>query len=538
MSKLAAQHGYEEKKADLAQAEGTPLNLQNRLEQRLKEGYFSEKPAGEHAAPVKTPVSLSPGAIEIAESLRDDGVSAPVISGTVRIADLFAISATAVAVAVLQTGSVALSWQQAGLIFAAVLFALTFFQAVDAYQIPVLRQGFGQLGRVGAGWTLVLSVFVIAQSTTGLGLAVPEAWVGAWYAAGLVCLCAVRWIAYLLTRRWMKSGQLERRAVIVGGGTAAADLIHDLEAQPHNDIRICGIFDDRSNDRSPPVVAGYPKLGNISQLVEFARLARIDMLIVCIPLRAEKRVLELLRKLWVLPVDIRLSAHTDKMSFRNRGTSFIGTVPFVDVVEKPIADWDVVAKRAFDLFFATAAIISLFPVMIATAIAIKLNSRGPVLFRQKRYGFNNEIIEVLKFRSMYTEMSDPDAKVVVTKGDPRVTSVGRFIRKTSIDELPQLFNVLAGSLSLVGPRPHAVNAHTDNKAWDDVVDGYFARHKVKPGVTGWAQINGWRGEVDTPDKIQKRVECDVFYIENWSVVLDLKILFLTPFRLLNTENAY
>ena len=169
---------------------------------------------------------------------------------------------------------------------------------------------------------------------------------------------------------------------------------------------------------------------------------------------------------------------------------------------------------------------------------MKLESKGPVLFKQKRYGFNNEIIEVLKFRSMFTEMADPDAKQVVTKGDPRVTRVGRFIRKTSIDELPQLFNVLAGSLSLVGPRPHAVNAHTDNKTWDDVVDGYFARHKVKPGVTGWAQINGWRGEVDTPEKIQNRVECDVYYIENWSILFDLKILFLTPFRLLNSENAY
>jgi Undecaprenyl-phosphate glucose phosphotransferase len=262
------------------------------------------------------------------------------------------------------------------------------------------------------------------------------------------------------------------------------------------------------------------------------------MLIVCIPLRAEQRVLELLKKLWVLPVDIRLSAHTDKVRFRNRGASFIGTVPFVDVVAKPIADWDMVAKRIFDLVFASLAIVTLFPLMIAAAIAIKLDSKGPVLFRQKRYGFNNEIIDVLKFRSMYTEMADPDAKKVVTKGDPRVTCVGRFIRKTSIDELPQLFNVLGGSLSLVGPRPHAVNAHTDNKTWDDVVDGYFARHKVKPGVTGWAQINGWRGEVDTPDKIQNRVECDVYYIENWSILFDLKILFLTPFSLLNTENAY
>jgi lipopolysaccharide/colanic/teichoic acid biosynthesis glycosyltransferase len=176
--------------------------------------------------------------------------------------------------------------------------------------------------------------------------------------------------------------------------------------------------------------------------------------------------------------------------------------------------------------------------MIATAIAIKLDSKGPVLFRQKRHGFNNEVIEVYKFRSMYADQSDPSAKKTVTRNDPRVTGVGRFIRKTSIDELPQFFNALLGSLSLVGPRPHAVAAQSHNLLYAEVVDGYFARHKVKPGVTGWAQINGWRGEMDTDEKIRMRTEFDLYYIENWSLLFDLKILLLTPIRLLNTENAY
>jgi len=482
--------------------------------------------------------SLTSEAIEIAQGLGGKGVSVPVLTGLLRLTDILLISGTAIAAAYTSPEAAGLGLVNLFVTGAAILFALAFFQAADVYQVSVMRHGLSQIGRVAAGWTLVFTMFAVLRSTTGIGAGVSDAWIGAWYALSLTGLCLSRFVVYRLVRHWMNSGRLERRAIIVGGGTAAQELIHDLEAQSDNDIRICGIFDDRSNDRSPPVVAGYPKLGNISALVEFARLARIDMLIVCIPLRAEQRVLELLKKLWILPVDIRLSAHTDKVRFRNRNASFIGTVPFVDVVAKPIADWDMVAKRVFDLVFATAAIIALFPVMIAAAIAIKLDSKGPILFRQKRYGFNNEIIEILKFRSMYTDMADPDAKKVVTKGDPRVTKVGRFIRKSSIDELPQLFNVLAGSLSLVGPRPHAVNAHTDNKTWDDVVDGYFARHKVKPGVTGWAQINGWRGEVDTPEKIQKRVECDVYYIENWSILFDLRILFLTPFRLLNTENAY
>lgn len=523
---------------DAATAGNEQQGVRNHLEDRLRQSPLAAMEAAQASLAEVANNGLSLDALEIAQSLGNKGVSVPVLGGMLRLVDVTIILTTATVALVSGPGAAAATgahFLAAGL---AVLFTLAFFQASDVYQVPVMRQRLSQIGRVCAGWTLVFAMFAVLRLATGFGAGVADAWIGAWYALGLVGLCVTRLALTQLVRSWTKSGSLERRAVIVGGGTAAQELIHDLEAQSDNDIRICGIFDDRSNDRSPAVVAGYPKLGNINALVEFARLARIDMLIVCIPLRAEKRVLELLKKLWVLPVDIRLSAHTDKVRFRDRGTSFIGTVPFVDVAEKPIADWDMVAKRIFDLVFSAIAIVCLFPVMIAAALAIKLESKGPVLFRQKRYGFNNEIIDVIKFRSMYTDMADPDAKKVVTKGDPRVTRVGRFIRKSSIDELPQLFNVLAGSLSLVGPRPHAVNAHTDNKTWDDVVDGYFARHKVKPGVTGWAQINGWRGEVDTPEKIQKRVECDVYYIENWSVLFDLKILFLTPIRLLNTENAY
>ena len=162
-----------------------------------------------------------------------------------------------------------------------------------------------------------------------------------------------------------------------------------------------------------------------------------------------------------------------------------------------------------------------------------------MLFRQSRFGFNNELIEVFKFRSLYHDQADATAKRLVTKDDPRVTRVGRFIRKTSLDELPQLFNVvLFGNLSLVGPRPHAVHAKAEDRLYDEAVDGYFARHRVKPGITGWAQINGWRGEIDNQEKIQSRVEHDLYYIENWSILFDLYILMRTPFALLRSENAY
>ena len=208
------------------------------------------------------------------------------------------------------------------------------------------------------------------------------------------------------------------------------------------------------------------------------------------------------------------------------------------MADRPISDWNLIFKWVFDMVVAASALIVLSPVMIATAIAVKLDSKGPVFFKQKRHGFNNELIEVYKFRSMRTDMADAAATKLVTKDDPRVTRVGKFIRKTSIDELPQLFNVLRGELSIVGPRPHALQAKADNLLYYEAVDGYFARHKVKPGITGWAQIHGWRGETDTVEKILQRVQHDLYYIEKWSILLDVYILFMTPIRLLNSENAY
>jgi exopolysaccharide biosynthesis polyprenyl glycosylphosphotransferase len=249
-------------------------------------------------------------------------------------------------------------------------------------------------------------------------------------------------------------------------------------------------------------------------------------------------VLQMVRKLWVLPVDVRLAAHMSRLRFRPRAYSYIGNVPVLDIFDKPIADWNMVMKTLFDRVAGAMILAALAPVMAAVALAIKFDSPGPVFFRQRRLGFNNERIEVLKFRSLYHEHADPNARRVVTKGDKRVTTVGHFIRRTSLDELPQLINVLRGELSLVGPRPHAVEAPATHRLWEEVVDGYFARHRVRPGLTGWAQINGWRGELDTEEKLRNRVEHDLYYIENWSLLFDLYILLRTPFALLHSENAY
>jgi Undecaprenyl-phosphate glucose phosphotransferase len=364
-------------------------------------------------------------------------------------------------------------------------------------------------------------------------------WLAGFYGVGLVALVGSRMCLYGLVRHWTAEGRLDRRAVIVGGGDAGEMLTDALKHQRDSDVHVIGLFDDRGEDRAPALCAGLQKLGTVDDLVSFARATRVDLVIFSLPISAEGRILQMLKKLWVLPVDIRLSAHSNKLQFRPRSYSYIGTVPVIDVFDRPITDWDVVMKWLFDKVVGGLALIAAAPVMAIVALAIKLDSRGPVFFKQKRYGFNNELIEVFKFRSMYIDQTDATATKLVTKDDPRVTRVGRFLRKMSLDELPQLINVaIKGDLSLVGPRPHALHAKAENQLYDEVVDGYFARHRVKPGITGWAQINGWRGETDTNEKIQRRVEHDLYYIENWSVLFDCYILARTPFALFSGENAY
>jgi Undecaprenyl-phosphate glucose phosphotransferase len=412
-------------------------------------------------------------------------------------------------------------------------------QAAGAYAVSAFRAFFLFGVRIVAAWSLVLLIALTVVFFAKIGGNFSRVWLASLYLLGAGALILERLALSFFVSAMTRAGRFDRRTAIVGGGGAAEAMIKALDAQPESGIRIVGLFDDRAEDRSPDVIAGYPKVGSVDDLVEYARRTKLDLVIFTLPISAEKRILQMLAKLWVLPIDIRLSAHTSKLRLRPRSYSYIGSVPVLDVFDKPIADWDLVLKGLFDRIVGALLLLLVSPVLIATALAVKLDSRGPVFFRQKRYGFNNELIEVFKFRSMYVDQCDITASKLVTKGDPRVTRVGRFIRKASIDELPQLFNVVfKGDLSLVGPRPHALHAKAENRLYDQVVDGYFARHKVKPGITGWAQINGWRGETDTEEKIQRRVEFDLYYIENWSVFFDFYIVAMTPFALMKSENAY
>ena len=496
--------------------------------------------APQAAAPRVTEPELSNAARAVAAQPYEAAFSPIVLAGLVRVIEVALVAAVGFAVYVgYVVPAHGFAWHYFAAILGIALLAMLAFQVADIYQVQAFRGHEKQYMRLASAWSVVFLIAISASFFAKAGDQFSRAWLGSFYVLGLFALIAFRRALFLLVRRWTREGRLDRRTVVVGADGNGESLIRSLAAQRDSDVRLVGVFDDRGDGRSLPSCAGVPKLGTVDDLVAFARHTRVDLVIFSLPISAESRILQMLKKLWVLPVDIRLSAHTNKLHYRPRSYSYVGNVPVLDIFDKPIADWDVVMKWLFDKIVGSLALICAAPIMLLVAIAIKLDSKGPVLFKQKRYGFNNELIEIYKFRSMYADQADLTASKLVTQDDSRVTRVGRFIRKTSLDELPQLFNVVfAGNLSLVGPRPHALHAKAENRLYDEAVDGYFARHRVKPGITGWAQIHGWRGETDSQEKIQRRVEHDLYYIENWSILLDLYILAQTPFALIRTENAY
>jgi len=483
---------------------------------------------------------LSPEAQKVAAEPVAAAYSPIVLAGVVRMIDVATITLFGITIYVAHVFPIyGFAWYYLAANAGLAAIAVITFQAADIYDVQAFRTPVQQITRLGVAWSIVFLIAMAVAFFAKLEGMFSRVWLALTYLFGFIALTGSRMILAGMVRHWTREGRLDRRAVVVGGGEAGEALIEDIKAQKDTEVHVVGVFDDRSDERSPDTLAGRRKLGTVDDLVEFARRTRVDLVIFSLPISAEVRILHMLKKLWVLPVDIRLAAHSNQLRFRPRSYSYIGNVPVLDVFDKPITDWDVVTKWLFDKLVGSLLLIAATPVLALTALAIRLDSRGPVFFKQRRYGFNNELIEVFKFRSMYVDQCDATASKLTTKNDPRVTRVGRFIRKTSIDELPQLINVVfKGNLSLVGPRPHAVHAKAENRLYDEAVDGYFARHRVKPGITGWAQVNGWRGETDTHEKIQRRVEHDLHYIENWSVLFDLYILAMTPSALAKTQNAY
>jgi len=486
------------------------------------------------------PRALTSAALDIAAQHFESAYSPIVLAGIVRVIEVMLVAAVGLALYlcyVVPTDGFARYY--VGTIMGVSALSMLAFQAADIYQVQAFRGHEKQYMRLASAWSVVFLIAITASFFAKVGDEFSRVWLGSFYVVGLITLLVFRRCLFLLVRRWTRQGRLDRRTVVVGAGGSGDALIGALAAQRDSDLRIIGVFDDRGDDRSSATCNGIPKLGTVDDLVEFARHTRVDLVIFSLPISAESRILQMLKKLWVLPLDIRLAAHANSLRFRPRSYSYIGNIPVLDIFDRPIADWDVVMKWLFDKIIGSLLLICVAPIMLLIALAVKLDSRGPIFFKQRRYGFNNEFVEIYKYRSMYVEDTDATASRLVTKNDPRVTRVGRFIRKTSLDELPQLFNVVfTGNLSLVGPRPHAIHAKAAEHLYDEAVDGYFARHRVKPGITGWAQINGWRGETDNREKIQRRVEHDLYYIENWSILFDLYIVARTPFALIRGESAY
>jgi Undecaprenyl-phosphate glucose phosphotransferase len=386
-------------------------------------------------------------------------------------------------------------------------------------------------------WAVTLSVLLLVAFLGKLSESYSRGWALAWITAAPTLLLTERGILHLAIARWMRDGRLARNIVIVGAGNEGQRLIAKLQQSEDKSIAIRGVFDDRKS-RLPAAVHGLKVLGTTDDLLRFARHSPIDEVVIAMPLDAEGRLKALFDKLKGIAVDLRLSMEPLAETFRVRSMSYVGDVPVLEIADRPLKHWRAVAKWSEDKVLAALALIFVGPLMAIVALLIKLDSPGPVFFAQRRFGFNNEVIRVLKFRSMYVDQGDPSGAQRTVQNDPRVTRVGGVLRLLSLDELPQLINVLRGDMSLVGPRPHAIAMKAGDRLYCDAVEQYLHRHRVKPGITGWAQVNGLRGEVDTLEKARARVAHDLYYIEHWSPWLDLKILLKTVGILASRNNAY
>jgi Undecaprenyl-phosphate glucose phosphotransferase len=346
----------------------------------------------------------------------------------------------------------------------------------------------------------------------------------AWFALSFASIYALHAWWWASVRRMRRSGRLVPNIVVVGATENAERLI--ARALERRDVAVLGVFDDR-RARSVGELHGVPFLGDTSTLVGHRIMPYVDRVVITVSSTAQARVRALVEKLRVLPNDITLFVDLGNVDSENATLSRLADIPLDHLCGHPTDTQRTVAKRGQDLILGCVALVLGAPLMAAVAIAVKLDSPGPVFFRQRRQGFNNEEIVVWKFRSMRHDMRDVDCNQQVEAGDARVTRVGRFIRKTSLDELPQIFNVLSGEMSLVGPRPHAPNMKTGAVESARLVAEYAHRHRIKPGITGWAAIQGSRGPVHTAERVRRRVALDIDYIERQSFWLDLYIIAMT-----------
>lgn len=354
-----------------------------------------------------------------------------------------------------------------------------------------------------------------------------------WMILSMVFLVSWRIVFGLFLRNIRSKGYNTRSVAIIGLTDRGEQLAKEILKKTDTGYRLTAIFDDRAVDRLP---TSYGDLlqGKVNKGVERAKLNEFDCVYIALPLTAEKRISSILHMLGDTTANVQLVPNLFIYSFMSASMSHVGDVQTISVFCNPMKGSHGFIKRAEDLFLASTILTLISIPLVAIALAVKLTSKGPVIFKQDRYGLGGKKIRVWKFRSM-TVTENADVVTQAKKGDARITPVGAFLRRTSLDELPQFFNVLQGRMSVVGPRPHAVS---HNEQYRKEVDYYMLRHKVKPGITGWAQVNGWRGETDTLDKMEMRIKYDIEYIRRWSLWMDFKIVLFTIFRSFNDKNAY
>lgn len=354
-----------------------------------------------------------------------------------------------------------------------------------------------------------------------------------WIAVTPLAMTSARIVLRKIQQQLRARGFNTRRYAICGINELGVQLAHNIETAPEMGLRLVGFFDDRPSQRTATFV-NYQRVGNLDELVQAARRGAMDIIYITFPMRAEARIREVLAKLADTTASVYIVPDFFVFELLHARWTNINGLPAVSVFESPLYGIDGLAKRSVDVLLGLLFLLVAAVPMLIIAAAIKLTSPGPVFFRQRRYGLDGREILVWKFRTMIC-CDDGDNVQQATRSDERVTRVGRFLRRTSLDELPQLFNVIDGSMSLVGPRPHA-NIH--NEQYRTLIDGYMLRHKVKPGITGLAQVNGYRGETETLEKMERRIACDHQYIREWSFWMDFKILAKTLPAILTQKNAY
>jgi Undecaprenyl-phosphate glucose phosphotransferase len=434
------------------------------------------------------------------------------------------------AVVFAQTGASAFSLPVSAAGGLAVLAALSLFNTYAFSARQSLRR---QLAKVFAAFAIGASIAVLAL----LAVAPPPLLIPAmqvWTPVAWALLSAVHVGWWLMVRHWRANGRLTPNVVVVGATGAAERLIGAMLQT--REVNILGLFDDRAA-RSPQHMSGVPVLGDTKALLEHRIMPFVDRIVISVPSTARVRVAELIERLRVLPNEITLLLDGEDAAAEAAAIGRIADVPLALISGAPANEVRALVKRAQDLVIGGLALALALPIMGLVAIAIRLDTPGPILFRQRRHGFNNEEIVVWKFRSMKVESADARATRQISANDDRVTRVGKFIRRTSLDELPQIFNVLSGQMSLVGPRPHAIGMMTGDVESARLVAEYAHRHRMKPGMTGWAAVHGSRGPVDTPELVKKRVAYDVEYIQRQSFWLDMWIMLITIPCLLGDSEA-